>query len=485
MAARSGGIRLLLPAALACAAILGIVAVIQPLVAIGIAVAIVFVYIVFSNLAVGFAALAFLSFLDTLPTSSGLSIAKAAGLLLAVAWIARISLSGRGERDFFAEFPHLTWVLIVFLAWAAMTLLWARSLGTGVSALGRYAPDILLLPIAYSAVRTRRDLMLVVGAIVGGALLAACFGVLQPPNPSVIEESSRASGTVGDPNELAAFLLVGLALGAAFAVGKGHSPLLRMIAACAIPLCAAGIFLSLSRGGLIALGVLMLAGTVLAGRWRIGITLIMLAVVAGGLLYFTQLAPLPARERVSHADGGSGRSDLWTIGLRMTKAHPLTGVGVGNFQVVSADYVLQPGTLIRADLIFSSAPKVTHNTYLEIAAENGIPGLLAFVAVLVSCLAAALKAARLWAVRGERPMEALARGILLGTIGMLVADFFISDMYTKLLWVMLALCCASLGVARAEDAKAPTEPAAPASEEPNPARGGPSGLAPTPAPSPL
>jgi O-antigen ligase len=450
MTARLSGLRLFAPGALAAAAALGVVAALEPLIAVGVAGAIVFAYIVFADLAVGFAVLGFLGFLDTLPTSGSLSLAKGAGLLLAVAWLARFSMGGGGQRDFFGEHPHLTWVLIAFFGWATVTLVWAPQTGTAITALSRYAPNLLLLPIAYTAVRTRRDLAIVCGAIVCGAVLAASYGILQPPQAGLIEESSRATGTVGDPNELAAFLLVGLALAAGFALGRGRSPAVRIAASLAVPVCAAGIFLSLSRGGLVALGAVLLASTVFAGRWRLPITAILVAVAVGGLLYFTQLAPLPARERVSTANGGTGRSDLWKLGLRMVQAHPVTGVGVGNFPAVSADYTLQPGTITRADFIFSAAPKVTHNTYLEIMSEMGVPGFLLFIATVLSCLACALQAARVWAARADTTMEALARGVFLGLFGMLVADFFISDMYTKLLWVMLAIGPAMLAVARVE-----------------------------------
>jgi len=443
------GVRLLAPAALAAAAVVGLVAALQPLAAIGIAAALIFAYFVFSDLAAGFAVLAFLGYLDTLPTSGALSLDKAAGLLLAVAWLAKFT-TGANRRDFFSDYPLLTWALIAFFGWSVLSLVWAPQGGPALESLSRYAPNILLFPIAYTAVRTRRDLMIVLGALVFGAVLAASFGVLAPPEAGVIEEGSRATGTVGDPNELAAFLLAGLAVAAGFALGRAHSLPVRVGAAAAVPLCAAGIFLSLSRGGLIALGVMFLAAMFLAGRWRLAVTGLLLAVVVGGVFYFTQLAPLPARERITMAQGGSGRSDLWTVGLRMVKANPITGVGVGNFKAESAQYTLQPGTIERADLIFSSEPKVTHNTYLEITAELGLPGLLLFLAIIGSSLGCALKAARTWERRGDASMDALARGVLLGLVGMLAADFFISDMYTKLLWVMLALGPAMLALARSE-----------------------------------
>src|SRR4029077_14691914 len=456
MTARGRAFELLPSTILAAAAILGVMVALQPVIAVAAVGGIIFAYVVFNDLAMGFAVLAFVSFLETLPTSGPLSLAKGAGLLVAVAWLARFSAE-RGQRDFFADHGFLTWVLIAFFGWACVSLLWATQVGTGGTGLTRYAPNILLLPIAYTAIRTRRDLVLVIGSIVFGAIVAATFGILQPPDPNLIEESSRASGTVGDPNELAAFLLVGLTLGASLALGRDRSPALRLMGALAVPLCAAGIFLSLSRGGLVALGALLVAGTMFAGRWRVVLTVTLVAVVAGGLLYFTQLAPLPARERVTSVNGGTGRSDIWKLGLRMVRAHPVEGVGVGNFPVVSPDYALQPGTLQRADLVFSSAPKVTHNTYLEVMSEMGIPGFLLFMAVILSSLACGLRAARIWGARGDASMEALARGVFLGLFGMLVADFFISDMFSKLLWVMLAIGPVLLAIALSERADTEVE----------------------------
>jgi O-antigen ligase len=456
--ARVRGVGLLSPGLLATAAGFGVLAALAPTIAVAVAAGIAFAYVVFADVAVGFAILAFLAFLEILPTSGSLSPAKAAGLLLAVAWLARLSLGGDDQRDFFADHPQLSWAMLAFIGWSTLTLVWGPSTGAGATALSRYIPNMLLLPIAYTAVRTRRDLMLVLGAIVSGAILAAGFGILKPPNPTIASES-RASGTIGDPNELAAALLVGLALGAGFLLARVRIPIVRLAAILAVPLCAGGIFLSLSRGGLVALAAMLVAGTVLAGRWRLAVTALLVAVVAGGLVYFTQFASLPARERVTTVNGGTGRSDLWTVGLRMVRAHPVGGVGVGNFESVSREYVLQPGALQRTDLIFSANPKVAHNTYLQIMAETGIVGLLLFLGIVVGCLASALRAARLAARRNDRTMEAFARSLLLALCGMLVADFFISQTYSKLLWALLALCPVLLAVAKHEaDARsAPAE----------------------------
>jgi len=450
MIARARGIGVFGPGALAAALATGLLAGVEPIIALGAVLGVAFAFAVFADFAAGFAVLALLSFLEVLPTSGGLSLDKAAGLLLAVAWLARFSTK-QSERDFFAEFPLLTWAGAAFLAWAVLSLLWVTDSGAGISAIARYVPDMLLLPIACMAIRTRRDLIIVLTAIVIGAVIAAAFGILEPPDATGLSEiAERATGTIGDPNELAAALLLGLGVGAGLALSRGQSLALRLGGAMAIPICAMGIFLSLSRGGLIALGILLVAGPVLGGRWRGVLACFLVLIAVAGVLYFTQVASLPARERVTTADGGSGRSDLWTIGLRMVKAHPLEGVGVGNFQILSPDYVLQPGVLKRTDLIFASVPKITHNTYLEVTTEMGIPGLLLFMLIVMGSLSCALQAARLWSTSGDVGMEALARGALLALIGMLVADFFISQTYDKLLWIMLAIGPAMLALARRE-----------------------------------
>lgn len=430
----------------------GAMAAVSPLIAAGAVVAIIFVYIAFTDLAAGFAVLVLLSFIATLPTSGSLSAAKGAGFLIAIAWLARLASEWRTRRDFLAEHGRLAWLMVAFLVWASITMLWADSTGASLTALSRYAPNMLLVPIGFTAVRTRRDLWLVLAAAIVGAAVAAAFAVFQPTNPKFVEEGGRASGTIGDPNELAAVLLAGLAIAVAGLRGWGtRFRLVRLIAMVAAPLCVLGVFLSLSRGGLVAFGVMLVAGAVIGGRWRSAIAAMLVVLAAGGALYFTQVASVPARERISKAGNGTGRLDLWTVGWRMARAHPFTGVGIGNFQNLSARYALLPGEEVhRADLIFSKAPKVTHNTYLETLAEAGVPGVLLYLLVIGGCLRAALQAADVWSARGDPAMEALARGVALGLVAMFAADFFITDPYNKLLWSLLALGPAMLALARGE-----------------------------------
>jgi O-antigen ligase len=132
----------------------------------------------------------------------------------------------------------------------------------------------------------------------------------------------------------------------------------------------------------------------------------------------------------------------------MVAAHPLEGVGSGQFPISSVHYLLRPGVIERGDLILST-PKVTHNTYLNILAEVGIVGGVMFLAILVFCVGCAVLAVRQLRRDGDQELEILARGLLIGIGGYLTTLLFISENYSKLLWILLALGPVMLAVARA------------------------------------
>jgi O-antigen ligase len=131
----------------------------------------------------------------------------------------------------------------------------------------------------------------------------------------------------------------------------------------------------------------------------------------------------------------------------MVQDNPVRGVGTGQFQTSSVHYLLQPGAIQRGDFILSQ-PKVAHNTYLNILSELGVVGAALFGAVLLFSLGCLLLSARELRADGDERLEILVRGLLAGVGGYLVTLLFISENYSKLLWVVLALGPAMLAVAR-------------------------------------
>lgn len=232
---------------------------------------------------------------------------------------------------------------------------------------------------------------------------------------------------------------------------RGSTP--RSLAILGAVIMAIGLVDTGSRGGLVALGAGLVAAVLFGGQWR-G-RAVQVALVAAVLVpfYLFVLAPSAAVQHLNE-NTTSGRTDLWKVGLKMLQTNPVLGVGAGNFQVAESQYVQQVGAITRADIIVD-APRVTHDTYLELADELGIPGLLAFLAIALGSISCALRAARLYEAAGDPSLGLLARMIAIGLIALLTADIFISNEYEHLLWLLLSLPPAVLAVARSE-AKAET-----------------------------
>jgi O-antigen ligase len=92
------------------------------------------------------------------------------------------------------------------------------------------------------------------------------------------------------------------------------------------------------------------------------------------------------------------RIDLNKVGLEMIKAHPIIGVGLNNHLVEKPKY--DPNDYL--------IPMPTHNRYLLIASEIGIPGLLFFLGFLWLTFITALQAAR----TKDRYLASVALGIV-------------------------------------------------------------------------
>jgi O-antigen ligase len=449
--------RLLGAGLLGSALLMGVLAGVNPALAVGLTVGLVLLVIAMANLTAGICLLAFLTFLDTiLPADAqgALSVSKLVGLVLVLSWFALITAGDPERREQIFSPPAFVFLLISFVGWAAVSAVWAEDSGAAIDATTRYLPNAMLFLIVFAGVRTREQLLWVVGSLVVGAVVAAVYGMVAGPPP---DDPGRVA--IGNANETAASLVAGGTLAAALVFALRGKPVLRLLTTIAVPLCVFAVFLTLSRGGLVALGASLIAAIVVAGRRRGVVLGLAAAAVLATVIYFGAFAPAEARDRVLELEGGTGRTDIWTVGWRMVEDQPLLGVGAGNFPVASIHYLLEPGSLMRTDFIVDN-PKVAHNTYLNVLAELGVVGLALFLAVIAFPLWWAARAVGFAARAGDRQLEVLARAMVVVIVGLLAADFFGSRQYSKQLWLLLGLCPVLLQISRAELASRRAEAAA-------------------------
>ncbi len=431
------------------AVLIGVVAGINPKYAITGAFGLAFVMLVLVDITFGLCAFTFLSFLELLLVSQdrSFSFLKVAGFLLLLSWVASISTSREHDKSFIASHPQFTFVLIAFLSWATLSAYWAEAPGRAYDTSWRYLQNMILFLIVYTAIRNRTHVKQLCWSWVAGATFATVPAILNPPQ-SDGDLTTRISGTIGDPNELAALLVAGTAFAIALSVVSKDKPLARVAAIGAATLFLFGIFYTVSRGGLVALAIAIVAACLMSGRYRVQATLVGVVTALFVVVYFSSIAGVDQRDRVTQLKGGSGRSDIWRVGWRMVEDKPVIGVGSGNFNVSSIHYLLvKPGAIERDEFIVDT-PKVAHNSYLQILAELGIVGLTMFLLIIGFALRCALKAARWFGRAGDSQMEIVARAMVVALVGILAADFFLTEQYGKQLWLLLGLGPALLGVAR-------------------------------------
>lgn len=242
-------------------------------------------------------------------------------------------------------------------------------------------------------IRTERQaLWLAWGAIIAGvaeALLGCAqyvlaTGLLGPGGANV-----RVYGTFDQPNPFGGYLNLSLPIALALTI-FGRDPRMRWVAGGSSALMLFALYLSDSRGALLGLvAALVVLGAV---GWRIERKVIIALLVGIPLVliaWFAHIIParienkLLAQFRVNDVSLNAQLNDAnystierlahWVAGLRMFRAHPLLGVGAGNYDAAYQRYKV-PG--------WDESLTHAHNYYINAAAETGALGLLAFLAVI-------------------------------------------------------------------------------------------------------
>ncbi len=441
----------LLPIGLAVGAVvLGVASVVAPSRALDLALGLLFVGLVFASLAGGVVVFSALVFFAALPGTSGagLSLIKVAGALLAASWALQLATRPETRRTLLSDRPVLAFAAVGFVGWSLASSLWASSSGAAFSASLRGAQGVLLFFIVYSALRERRQLRLAMLAYVAGATLTALVGMGGGTGADTATAGDRFAGSIGDPNYFAALLVPALAY-AAFMFVTERSTFGRWCLGGAAGVIAAALFLTASRGGIVALAAMAVAVVVLAGPVRARALALVSSVSGFGIAYFLLFAPPGALSRITafSSSASSGRNDLWSIAFRIFSGHPILGIGADNFVLVEPNYVKSSLDLSSLAIVFDS-PHVAHNTYIQVATELGLVGLVVFALVLTGTYRLGLAAVRRAARAGDLELEVLARGLLVGLVGLLAAYVFLTAEYEKQIWLVLGFVAAAFAVAR-------------------------------------
>jgi len=454
------GVRSRLGLTLGLAGLDGLLAGPHPQLAILVALGAAFLLVMLADLTVGLCFFVLASFLDVIPqVGGGVTIVKALGLLLVVTWLAAAANPGAAETvtGFVVRYRFFLVALLAFLGWALLSMLWAEEPMASASIVVRLALNFTLFPIVFAAVRNERHVTLLFATFVGGGVLTTIWALLTPPDNATAH--GRLSGSL-NPNQLGNILMVAVVLAVVLALSGVWSRSARLLIALVAVGCAVALFATLSRGSLLGLAVAGLIAPFVAGPGRRGLTLaaVVTSIVTAST-FFALFASSASIARITHpgAGGGAGRADLWKIAWTMVDAHPVRGIGAGNFANTSVDYLFRTTGLIdkSTPAFVVDTPKVPHNIYLQVLAELGVIGAALFVGLVGFAWICSLRAAGRFQLNGDHDLELLARGLFIATTGLLAAEFFASELFSKRLWLVLAAGPALRAVAERQAAVRP------------------------------
>jgi O-antigen ligase len=319
-------------------------------------------------------------------------------------------------------------IFLPILAWVGVSILSALTSQNPLRSVAGLADllTLVLVPMTVSLVDVRRwQRLLALLAVV--ATVSATVGLAQyARGASTLEH--RLHGVATQYMTFAGWtLIVILLLLADMVFGRGRRRLAWTLPASA--LCSAALILGLTRGAWIGLA---------AG---IGLTV---AIVRPRLLILTPMAaatlilvlPSVVIERAASTfDTGQPsvreRIGMLHTGLAMVRDHPILGLGPEMVQPAYPTY--RTGSAPRR------TPPHLHNNLVQIAAERGLAGVAAYLAILVVFTVQAARALR------DRSLDARAAiaGCLLAVTGVTVAGLFEYSWGDAEVWFLTLTCLAT------------------------------------------
>jgi O-antigen ligase len=377
------------------------------------------------------------------------------GFAAAARWRSGDGASSRRAISF--ALAGTAYLLVVVLSY-----LWARD-SEAVVTVARQLALVVVICVGFIAMMSStRALRATIGAlIVSGVFLSVLslhqaatgayaqtyggFAVATIENIVGTTNAYRIGGPFGDPNFFGQVLVVAVALALAVVTSTRSRRVRRACVAAAV-FCGITVFLTYSRGALVALAVVVLVWLWSNRRRGLVVGCIVAAILAIALLpgaYGSRLSQVaeivPGVGSAANTTDPAlrGRESALIVGMHMFEDHPLFGVGAGNFPVRYLDYATSVG------LTASGQQLSPHNLALEVAAEDGVVGVIVFGAIVVGSFASLRRARRSFLEASEDDAAGLVAGVRNALVGYLVASLFLHAAYPQMLWLLLAFAWAT------------------------------------------
>lgn len=342
---------------------------------------------------------------------------KILAILALVSWFLKIILNRK------ITFVKAQQNLLMFVFYAILIASNRTYVNGALMAFSEFFKIFVIYFLLINLITTERRLKATIWILILCTVYLSIQGILLSKgisigNVSVVEEGRvRGSGIFNDPNDLAMSLIVIFPFIFYFFFSERFilKRVILLLFVMAILYC---IFLTGSRGGMIALSVVMYLLLRKKTGNIVGAILVLICVV--GFLF---IAPSHTVERfrnvTSQDDTGYGRIMLWRYGFGLFLHNPFTGIGMNNF----AEY----------------NEYVAHNSFVHVATETGIIGLLSWIGLFYFSFKNLFKIKNTEKGSGENSIQTMTSSSKVSLIGFIVCGLFISRQYNYIPYILIAL----------------------------------------------
>lgn len=328
---------------------------------------------------------------------------------------------------------------------AIISIFLSRDTGWSITFLISLWLSILLYFVLIMMIRDERSLNYIVIALLTGAVLSILSPIVLGYGRVTASIWERYGGLWGDQNEFAAILLVLLPISISlFFTSK--IMIMKIIAAAYSIIIFTGLILTYSRGGFLALGLMVIMAMLkfISGKNRLRILAISVPclILAFIIFYHTfadefisrmeTLSILQNRESVR----AEGSLDIryfmyFDLAPKLITEHPILGVGFRDF------------------ISYNPYKLVTHNTFLEVFTGMGIIGFIPFVLIIfLTWKELRIVGGKAVRDKSDQYLSSFAKALELGFISYLFAGLFISLDVSKMTWVCITLSAVALNLSR-------------------------------------
>jgi O-antigen ligase len=282
---------------------------------------------------------------------------------------------------------------VAFVVWAAISSAFATRPEIAYEQLVDHTKLFIIFLITANALRTERQLRILLSLCIVAFLLYPTRGALLNYFTGRYTSFGRMvwNGPYANPNYLALIAVLMIAACLALLLARQQRTIARLALMLSSVLMLLVVFLTQSRGAF--LGLIASMGLPLLALFRrsvvtwviVGCAAVVVAIVTPSATWtrFAGISKLTSTSTIAEADPEGSARERWEIQKTAWKIyvdHPIFGVGLGGYPAANAAYAPNLGA------------RDTHNTYLNLGAEVGTPGLVLWLSMVAATLTSARKA---------------------------------------------------------------------------------------------